>query len=129
MTSSAHSPVYIAKKVDLITEIPDWVGGEASFVGEVMLIRPKADRIDPFVLLAFLRSPAVMNQIQGMVRGQTAHLHSKDLATLKVPYRLLDNNSPAVEIAEILKEEARLARESSHLQWKLESKLAAMEIA
>lgn len=129
MTSSAHSPVYIAKKVDLITEIPDWVGGEASFVGEVMLIRPKADRIDPFVLLAFLRSPAVMNQIQGMVRGQTAHLHSKDLGTLKVPYRLLDNNSPAVEIAEILKEEARLARESSHLQWKLESKLAAMEIA
>ncbi len=129
MTSSAHSPVYIAKKVDIITEIPRWVGGEASLVGEVMLIRAKPDRISPFVLLAFLRSPAVMSQIQGMVRGQTAHLHPKDLSMLKVPHRLLDANPQAEEIAGILKEEARLARESSHLQWRLESKLAALEIA
>ncbi len=129
MTSSAHSPVYIAKKVDIITEIPEWVGGEASLVGEVMLIRAKPDSINPFVLLAFLRSPAVMNQIQGMVRGQTAHLHPKDVAMLKVPHRLLVANSQAEEIAGILKEEARLARESSHLQWRLESKLAALEIA
>jgi len=129
MTSSAHSPVYIAKKVDIITEIPDWVGGDASLVGEVMLIRAKEGRIDPFILLAFLRSPAVMGQIQGMVRGQTAHLHPKDLGTLKVPHRLLVKNSPAQEIAQILIEEARLARESSHLQWTLENKLAELEIA
>jgi type I restriction enzyme M protein len=129
MTSSAHSPVYIAKKVDIITEIPEFVGGAASFVGEVMLIRAKPDRIDPFILLAFLRSPAVMAQLQGMVRGQTAHLHPKDVAMLKVPHRLLEANSQAEEIAAILKEEARLARESSQLQWNLESKLAALEIA
>lgn len=129
MTSSAHSPVYIAKKVDIVTEIPDWVGGDASLVGEVMLIRAKEGRIDPFILLAFLRSPAVMSQIQGMVRGQTAHLHPKDLGALKVPHRLLEKNSPAQEVAQILIEEARLARESSRLQWTLENKLAELEIA
>lgn len=128
MTSSAHSPVYIAKKVDIVTEIPKWVGGAASLVGEVMLIRAKPNRIDPFILLAFLRSPAVIAQIQGMVRGQTAHLHPKDVAMLKVPRRLLEANPQAEEIAAMLKEEARLARESSYLQWRLESKLAALEI-
>lgn len=129
MTSSAHSPVYIAKKVDIITEIPDWVGGDASLVGEVMLIRPDPKKVDPFVLLAYLRSPDVMGQIQGMVRGQTAHLHPKDLGMLKFPYRLLTSDTYTQEIAEMLKEESRLARESSVLQWNLDKKLAELEIS
>lgn len=33
LTSSAHSPVYIAKKVDIVSAVPAWVGGQASFVG------------------------------------------------------------------------------------------------
>jgi len=84
LTSSAHSPIYIAKKVDMVWNIPDWVEGKASFVGEVMLIRPKKD-IDPFSLLAFLRSPQTTIEIQRMIRGQTAHLHSDDLMDLSVP--------------------------------------------
>lgn len=87
LTSSAHSPVYIAKKVDLVTAIPQWVGREASFVGEVMLLRSKPG-IDPAVLLAYLRLPSIQQQIQSMVRGQTAHLHPNDLLQLLVPKTL-----------------------------------------
>ena len=50
LTSSAHSPKYIARKIDVIDKIPDWIGGAASFVGEVMLLRPDLESIDPFVL-------------------------------------------------------------------------------
>lgn len=128
LTSSAHSPVYIAKKVDIISEIPDWVGGEASLVGEVMLVRPDPKKIDSFVLLGFLRNPEVMSQIQRMVRGQTAHLHPKDLGTLKVPYRLLKSNTGHREIADMLREEARLSQLSNALSWRLDKKLAEMDI-
>lgn len=129
LTSSAHSPVYIAKKVDIITEIPDWVGGEASLVGEVMLVRPDPEKIDPFVLLGFLRNPNVMGQIQRLVRGQTAHLHPKDLGGIKVPRRLLESDQNAKEISELLQEEAKLSRLSNLLTWQLERKFADMLIA
>jgi type I restriction enzyme M protein len=39
LTSSAHNPKYIAKKVDLVFEIPEYVGGRATFVGEVPRLR------------------------------------------------------------------------------------------
>lgn len=85
LTSSAHSPDYIARKVDIITAIPSFVGGAASFVGEIMLIRPKQDMVDPFLLLAYLRASSTMLSIQRMIRGQTAHLHPVDLQELELP--------------------------------------------
>lgn len=129
LTSSAHSPVYIAKKVDIISEIPEWVGSEASLVGEVMLLRPDPQKIDPFVLLGFLRNPDVMRQIQRMVRGQTAHLHPKDLGELKVPHRLLTSNKQASQLSAMLQEEARLSRLSNVLAWKLDKQLSEMDIS
>lgn len=87
LTSSAHSPVYIAKKIDVVGCIPKWVGGKASFVGEVMMLRPQKG-IDPYILLAYLRLPSVQKQIQSMVRGQTAHLHPKDLLGIQIPKML-----------------------------------------
>lgn len=108
LTSSAHSPVYIAKKVDLITEVPEWVGGRASFVGEVMLVRPKQDLVSPTLLLAYLRQPVVAAQIQEMVRGQTAHLHPDDLARLSIPESVLSASEDWQRVEAILKEEASL---------------------
>ena len=106
MTSSAHSPVYIAKKVDIITAIPEWVGGEATFVGEVLMVRPNKKEVDPFSLLAFLRHPSTVDQIQRMVRGQTAHLHPGDLGNLVVPDKILSRNSG--KLLDAIKEESRL---------------------
>lgn len=93
MTSSAHSPVYIAKKVDIISRIPDWVGGAATFVGEVLLVRADPEKINEISLLAFLRNPQTVAKIQAMVRGQTAHLHPTDLAELRVPNEVLERRS------------------------------------
>jgi len=108
LTSSAHSPVYIAKKVDIITNIPSWVGGIASFVGEVMRIRVMRNRISGLRLLGFLRQPIVATEIQNMVRGQTAHLHQDDIAELRIPQALLDGSENWKEVERILGEEASL---------------------
>lgn len=108
LTSSAHSPVYIAKKVDIITDVPEWVGGEASFVGEVMLVRAKQERVSPMLLLAYLRQPVVAAQIQEMVRGQTAHLHPDDLANLTIPTSVLDASEEWLRLQALLSEEASL---------------------
>lgn len=105
LTSSAHSRAYIGKKVDIITEIPEWVGARASFVGEVMLIRPNPSMIDPFVLLAYLRSPGIHALLQRLARGQTAHLHPSDVYELAIDGRLLKPNRQLVALAHCLREQ------------------------
>lgn len=129
LTSSAHSPVYIAKKVDIVTDIPSWVGGAASLVGEVMLVRVNPNKISPFVLLGFLRQPAVNREIQGMIRGQTAHLYPADLAELRVPEKLLDPSSEWQTLRDVLKEESLLnerLNELAHRQIKIFEEIATL---
>ena len=108
MTSSAHSPVYIAKKVDIVTKVPEWVGGKASFVGEGMLVRVKKQAISPMLLLAYLRQPVITARIQEMVRGQTAHLHSDALASLPIPENLLEASEDWKRVENLIREEAQL---------------------
>lgn len=135
LTSSAHASRYIAKKVDIVTRIPDDVGGSAAFVGEVMLLRPKADAIDPFRLLAYLRCESVVAAIQDRVRGQTAHLHSGDLMGLSIDEDLL-GASELDKIAALLREEAelsdrlnQLAFEQADLRRSLIEQARALEMA
>ena len=109
LTSSAHSPVYIAKKTDIIYEVPEEYGREAATVGEVMLIRPKADKINPYRLLVYLRLPSTLNEIQSMIRGQTAHLYANDMLNLSIPARFLEGSPEIDQMTELLKEEARIA--------------------
>jgi len=118
LTSSAHSPVYIGKKVDIVMEIPSIVGGIASVVGEVMLLRPKPKTIDPFLLLAFFRAPETTDQLQRMVRGQTAHLHSDDVLELIVPKTLVSSAASFAELKRLLEEEAELAMRKSQLHFR-----------
>lgn len=106
LTSSAHNPKYIAQKVDIVHSIPEFAGGRATFVGEVLRLRVKPGTISPYELLAFLRSPTTRATIQEMVRGQTAHLRPKDLLELAVP----DESAPP-RLVELLKREAEIARE------------------
>lgn len=107
LTSSAHASKYIAKKVDIVTSIPKEVGSQASFVGEVMLLRPKTSVIDPFLLLAYLRCDQVVAAIQDRVRGQTAHLHPKDLLEMSVDEDLLSSESLS-NLADLLRREAAM---------------------
>jgi type I restriction enzyme M protein len=115
LTSSAHSPVYIAKKVDIVWRIPDWLGRKASFVGEVMLLRPKMEVVEPFVLLAYLRMDTTGQEIRAMIRGQTAHLHPRDLLWLMVPPEILKPDESLKKLAENLRKEAILNEERNKL--------------
>lgn len=113
LTSSAHTPHYIAKKCDIISVIPDSVGGKASFVGEVMLVRPDRKAVNPLLLLAFLRLPSTIVRIQRMVRGQTAHLGSADLMELELPAELFRDSVQTRALEENLREETALVDQLS----------------
>lgn len=117
LTSSAHSPKYIARKIDVIQEIPEWVGGMASFVGEVMLLRPNKELINPFVLAAYLRLPAVIEEIQYMVRGQTAHLHPRDLLSLQIDEAAITNKLLLEKLAIAVEQEAQLSLQMNEIVW------------
>jgi type I restriction enzyme M protein len=122
LTSSAHNSSYIAKKADIVWSMPEWTGGRASFVGEVMLLRPDPDAIEPFQLLAFLRHPKTVERIQLMVRGQTAHLHTDDLAELELPAEACDPAGPFADVAKVIRQEAEVADRMNELafrQWNL----------
>lgn len=106
LTSSAHSPKYIAKKIDIVADLPEWIGRVASYVGEIMLIRPDPERVDPYALLAYLRLPFVVVSIQDMIRGQTAHLHSEDVLSLPIDMDILEKDLH--RLRELAKEEAEL---------------------
>lgn len=108
LTAAAHSPIYIAKKVDILEHIPEWVGGSASFVGEVMLIRPNQKLIDPYILLAYLRMPTTTERLQMLIRGQTAHLYPSDILELPLPLELLEPDKSLKKVADLLRQETEL---------------------
>lgn len=114
MTSSAHSPKYIAEKIDIISNIPDYIGGEATYVGEVMLVRPN-DKIDPYILYSYLRSPEVKEQIRKLIIGQTAHLKTEDLLALPIPKKLLKPTKKLQALAELVKKESKLNEEKNKI--------------
>lgn len=109
LTSSAHSPVYIAKKSDIYVGTPKFMQLKyVSFVGEVMLVRANPERICPYLLLSFLRSTYAIEIIQNMVRGQTAHLYAKDLGQLIVPREVFLQNSRYQQAAKLIEMQTKL---------------------
>ena len=116
LTSSAHSPIYIAKKVDIVGQIPEWIGGNSSFVGEVMMIRVN-DEVDPIVLIAYLRLPSIRQQIQSMIRGQTAHLHPRDILELLVPKALIEPTEVFQKLASQIRTETQISTQSNELRF------------
>ena len=116
LTASAHSPIYIARKSDIFTKIPSFINTKyLSFVGEVMLIRVNPNKIDPYLLLAFLRARETIETIQKMVRGQTAHLHPTDISQLVLPKELFKSGSRYGKVAEIIREQNELSDKISVL--------------
>jgi len=109
MTSSAHSPKYIAKKVDIISSVPEYVGGKTTFCGEVLRLRIKPGVMDPYLLLAYLRSETAMLRLQRMIRGQTAHLMPRDVMELSVPPALFDPPKALIALRELLLKQAEAA--------------------
>ncbi len=93
-TGSAHTPRYIAQKVDLITTVPE-SGAMAS--GEVIVLRLRDGApISPIGLLYYIRSSRGRGAIQQLVRGSTAHVYPKDLMELRIPEDYLGERDAVV---------------------------------
>lgn len=85
MLSAAHQRRYIGKRVDIVDSFPDGVEGNVMAVAELLIIRPNLELINPFYLLAVLRTPTVQDLVTHLVRGQTGHLYPVDIGALGVP--------------------------------------------
>lgn len=118
LTSSAHTPKYIAQKIDIITDIPKEVGGESTYVGEVMLLRPNPLMVEPYVLYAYLSLQKTKQTFQRMIRGQTAHLNPEEVKNLSVPKEILVPSKEVRELVEVIKENTGLAIQKNVLNFK-----------
>jgi hypothetical protein len=85
MLSAAHQRRYIGKRVDIVDFFPEGVEGNAMAVAELLIIRPNLKLINPFYLLAVLRTPTVQDLVTHLVRGQTGHLYPDDIGALGLP--------------------------------------------
>jgi restriction endonuclease S subunit len=110
LTSSAHAREHIGKKVDIIFEIPQLYNHTLTFVGELMRLRIKKDEINPYYLLAFLRSNTGYKLLQNCIRGQTAHIYPKDIQNIEIP--IIDKEIQK-QIENLLKESHSLIKKSS----------------
>jgi len=128
LTAAAHSPIYIAKKVDIVDEIPGWLNGEASFVGEVMLIRVRRELINPYALLAYLRMPRTTEHIQMLIRGQTAHLYASDLLDFPIPSSLLKPDNTLNKLMGLLRRETELNAELNRFAFEQQKAFELMEL-
>jgi len=56
--------------------------------GENILLRPDISRINPFYLLAILRTKIISKQLKHFVRGATGqtHLYWQDVASITIPF-------------------------------------------
>jgi len=82
MISAAHHVQYIGKS-GVVRTTPDGIH-ELRSVGELITIRP-SDSVPPGALATYLALPRIQREIQRLVRGQSAHLYSRDLKALPVP--------------------------------------------
>lgn len=71
-----------AGRADIFLESDSYI-----VTGENIILRPKLDRVNPFYLLAMLRTKIISRQLIHFVRGATGqtHLYWHDIADIKVP--------------------------------------------
>jgi len=129
LTSSAHAAKYIAKKVDILAQIPKEYGQQGvTFVGEVMRVRAYED-VDTYILLAALRHPFVQDRVRASVRGQTAHLHPSDFLKITIPFDLRTPPDSLRSAASWFRKEAGLAAELSSVSLRASSALESTAVS
>jgi type I restriction enzyme M protein len=84
-TASSHGPKWIGLKVDIFESPPDFVTQGVICCGEIMICRPDPERVDPYYLLAYVRSPAGYDAIQRCIRGQSGHIYPGEINEIAVP--------------------------------------------
>jgi len=112
LTSSAHALEHIAKKVDIVADIPKDYKNELVFVGEVLRLRVKNKLVNPYYLLLFLKTEIGYRLLQNCIRGQTAHIYPKDIENIVIP---LISAKKQEKIEKLIKESHNLMKESTNL--------------
>lgn len=85
LTAAAHGPKWIGLKVDIFEGAPSHIDPKVLVCGEIMVVRPLKEGVDPYALLLYLRSPAGYNAIQHCIRGQSGHIYPDDVEAIEVP--------------------------------------------
>lgn len=106
LTASAHKPEYIAKKIDIVDILPF---RECMAVAELLIIRPRLERINPFYLLSILRRGEINDQFKSCIRGTTAHIYPNDIAQRVLIPRLGPKEEE--QISESLKKSLEIFRQ------------------
>jgi len=110
LTAAAHNPGYIGKKVDIVDRIPEVYSNGVLCTRELLVIRPRVEAIDPYLLLLYLRSQEGYRALQSCVVGQTAHIYEGEISEISVP--VPDEISPDLAAAvNALKEGLKLRAE------------------
>lgn len=86
--SAAHVWKYIWDEIDIIDFIPKHYSSVIASA-KVNVIRVDRTKINPYVLLLYLRSQEWYNQIQSLIRGQTAEIYPQDILRIKIPFHIL----------------------------------------
>ena len=88
LISAAHQAYYIGQEVDIVFDIPKEYSDKLLAVAELLVVRPH--KINPYLLLWYLRTQVAYRLIQRLITGETSHLYAKDLVNLPIPEKLLD---------------------------------------
>jgi hypothetical protein len=112
LISAAHLAYYIGKEIDIVFDIPKEFDNKLLAVGELLIVR--AGKINPYVLLWYMRTKVAYLLIQRLITGETSHLYAKDLITLPIPKILIDFEGTG-KIEKLTKEAMNLKRESKEL--------------
>lgn len=89
LACAAHVGKYIGDEIDIVDEIPrDYSNAIAS--AKLIVIRANQSKINPYVLLLYLRTEDGYQQIQSIIRGQTAEIYDIDLKQLRIPKKVVE---------------------------------------
>lgn len=112
LISAAHQAYYIGQEIDIVFGIPEEYNNKLLAVAELLVVRPL--KINPYLLLWYLRTQVAYRLIQHLITGETSHLYAKDLVSLPIPKKLLDFQDTR-KIEGLTKESLLLKKESKNL--------------
>jgi hypothetical protein len=115
LACTAHEIAYVGKRVDVVSQMPAWVGEEVGCVPDLMIIRPKpagSNYLSLQYVAAFLRGPSGLHQVQRCIRGlRGGHVYKNDLerfVRVPLPEEAWMREFDAVETqAELIRNEAK----------------------
>jgi len=123
LASAAHVARYIGDEIDIVDSIPD-LYEDAIASAKIFVIRLlDVKKLNPYLLLLYLRTEEGYNQIQSIVRGQTAEIYPQDFEQIEFPSRLLDmTKSHGKQTQKMYEDAINHARECDKLLYDIEEK-------